>query len=317
MFKVDLSEDIIEQLSINLDSTTTDKGLMLNSSLGSGIIERISMNNLELLYYKYQLVKPYSQYTFNPIKSEYYVLMINMSKKAISKLINGETVSIHKYQPVGLIVYPPGTSIQSYSKPGEPYEMIVIKFSREFLNEYFDNDKSLLEKLKTVIYEDVTLESEKILMSIINNRLNKIKAHSLILNFIGDLLSSFSERKESAAIENVHPDDIKGLFAASNVLRNPIIEQMPTIQDLASLAEMGSTKFKQLFKQVFGYAPKQYHMKVKMDYAREQITVGNRLASELSYELGYSHPSKFTKAYKSHFGTLPSLEKQLSSDKVN
>jgi len=54
-----------------------------------------------------------------------------------------------------------------------------------------------------------------------------------------------------------------------------------------------------------------------MEYAREQIVVGNRSASELSYELGYSHPAKFTKAYKNQFGVLPSSEKSLSSDSAN
>ena len=79
------------------------------------------------------------------------------------------------------------------------------------------------------------------------------------------------------------------------------------------MADMGATKFKKLFKQVFGCAPKQFHFKIKMDYAQKELAYKNRSSSELSYELGYSHPSKFTVAYKKHFGILPSDQEKLVS----
>jgi len=89
-------------------------------------------------------------------------------------------------------------------------------------------------------------------------------------------------------------------------LRNPLASTVPSLAELAETARMGITKFKTTFKQVFGTPPIQYHRKIKLEYARQELTTQRKTATELSYELGYSHPSKFTTAYKKQFGVVPS-----------
>lgn len=69
---------------------------------------------------------------------------------------------------------------------------------------------------------------------------------------------------------------------------------------------MGVTKFKESFKLVFGLAPLQYRNRIRMEYAREELMHQRKTASELSYELGYAHPSNFTATFKQYFGKLPS-----------
>lgn len=69
---------------------------------------------------------------------------------------------------------------------------------------------------------------------------------------------------------------------------------------------MGITKFKESFKMVFGLAPLQYRNRIRMEYAREELMNKKQTVSELSYALGYSHPSNFTAAFKRFYGKLPS-----------
>ena len=71
---------------------------------------------------------------------------------------------------------------------------------------------------------------------------------------------------------------------------------------------MGTTKFKVLFKQLFGNAPRQYRNKIRMEYAREELVARRKTPTEMSHELGYSHPSNFTIAYKKYFDKLPSAQ---------
>ena len=73
---------------------------------------------------------------------------------------------------------------------------------------------------------------------------------------------------------------------------------------------MGATKFKSSFKQVFGCAPMQYRNKIRLEYARDEINSHGRSPTEISYLLGYSHPSNFTAAYKKYFGEVPSANTQ-------
>ncbi len=93
---------------------------------------------------------------------------------------------------------------------------------------------------------------------------------------------------------------------ASTHLRNPLARTAPTLTELAAIANMGITKFKTSFKQLFGSAPIQYRNKIRMEFAREEIVSRRKTPTQISYDLGYAHPSNFTTAYKKHFGELPS-----------
>ena len=122
-------------------------------------------------------------------------------------------------------------------------------------------------------------------------------------------LKKLSLHAQSKTHNELHTDDVKNLFAASIYLRDPLAESYPSIDELAAIANMSNTKFKTLFKQLFGSAPQQYKTKIRMEYAREELLTNHRTASEISRELGYSHPSNFTATYKKYFGELPSATK--------
>ena len=44
----------------------------------------------------------------------------------------------------------------------------------------------------------------------------------------------------------------------------------------------------------------------RLNYAREQLVTANSIKA-LAYDLGYRHPSHFTREFKEHFGVPPSL----------
>ena len=107
-------------------------------------------------------------------------------------------------------------------------------------------------------------------------------------------------------MDSLHPDDLRQIMRIATALRDPLEPKVPALPDLAQRASMGVTTFKDAFKLVFGQAPLQYRNRIRMEYAREELLHQRKTASELSYELGYSHPSNFTAAFKRHFGKLPS-----------
>jgi AraC-like DNA-binding protein len=108
--------------------------------------------------------------------------------------------------------------------------------------------------------------------------------------------------------KGIHSEDVGNLFVAAAHLRNPLSASTPDLKELAGIAKMSLTKFKTSFRHVFGSAPIAYRHRIRMQYAREQLMTGTKAPTELSYELGYAHPSNFTAAYKKHFSKLPSAE---------
>jgi len=206
-----------------------------------------------------------------------------------------------------MLFYTPQTKVYSLSLPNTVFEIALIRFPKSFLADYLSTDLANLQNAqKAIIYEDLDNESEQLLVQALQPTANKLKRHSQLLHLLGIFFDKLLRRKKEDNYHNLHPTDLKNLFIAAAKLRNPLIQQIPSIEQLAKIAGMGSTKFKNCFKQVFGNPPIKYHQKIRMEYAQKELQGHQKTISEISYELGYSHPSKFTVAYKKQFNQLPS-----------
>lgn len=127
-----------------------------------------------------------------------------------------------------------------------------------------------------------------------------------MLDFLQQFFYKLKSHKKGLSPGKLHPEDLKNLFKISTLLRDPLNNEIPSVAELAKMARMGQSKFKNSFKQVFGLPPIEYHHRVRMEFAAAEIQNNAKTPSEVSYMLGYSHPSNFTKAYKKYFGHLPS-----------
>ena len=220
--------------------------------------------------------------------------------------MNGQQLDIQKYLPSGILFYPPNIKVTSKSPIDTNFEIVLIRFHKDLLRSYFEERQDFIYDVKdTIIYEDLDTKSEELIKKIIHSK-NKLNSHVYLLNFLSIFFDKLSSRESQIQYENIHPQDIKQLFLAAAALRNPLSKEVPNVDNLAKMAGMGKTKFKNMFKQVFGCPPKQYHQKIKMDYAKEELQKNIKTSTEIAYEIGYSHPSKFTRAFKNHFGCPPS-----------
>lgn len=305
--QINIEEDIFRQFSNQLNANEKFNSLDLDSSIGEGKINLLRFPNLlEFYHFTFKLNKELELNSTNSKHSEYFLLNINLSEKAVEKKMNGKEINIQKYLPSGILYYPPNVDVYSKSPVNTPFEIVLIKFHKDLLTTYFPNEEDVFFNFKdTIIYEDLDFKSEELLKEIIVST-NKIESHSKILAFLSNFFDKLRRRETNLKYENLHPEDVKQLFLAASFLRNPTSTDTPTIEELAKISKMGKTKFKNVFRQVFGSAPKQYHQKVKMEYAKEELRKKQKNSTELSYELGYAHPSKFTRAFKKYFGDTPS-----------
>lgn len=62
--------------------------------------------------------------------------------------------------------------------------------------------------------------------------------------------------------------------------------------------------FHRAFLNIYGTTPHKYIINYKMNLAAEEILRGNKI-SDVALNMGYSNPSKFSKAFKAVFGYLP------------
>ncbi|MEM6725096.1 MAG: AraC family transcriptional regulator [Bacteroidota bacterium] len=308
-FFIDVRQNILEQFAGFFGLETKDGVLAMDAPMGSGRMQFLGLpNQLELYHLTFQVNFPFSLSSANPSDSEWLLLNINLSKGILEKTVNDTQVNIQRYLPTGMLFYPPGIRVFSTSPPGEVFEIALVRFHRSLL-ELYDAEqikRHIPEGQQTVIYEDLDHRSEALLRESICLSEKKILIHAKLLELLAIFFEKLMSRSADPKQEQLHPDDLDGLFLAAAHLRNPFANTVPGIPELAAIANMGTTKFKTSFKQVFGLPPMKYHQKIRMDFAHDQLQSGAKSPTELSYDLGYSHPSKFTQAFKKQFGRLPS-----------
>ena len=126
----------------------------------------------------------------------------------------------------------------------------------------------------------------------------KLKCLELLLFFsITDLEKSANlplSQLQIEIVENVRND------LTSN------LESQITIDQLAKKYNISKTSLKNCFKEVYGKPIFKWRKEYKLDYARKLIEEDNLTITEISKMVGYSSPSKFTRAFKDYVGCTPS-----------
>lgn len=80
----------------------------------------------------------------------------------------------------------------------------------------------------------------------------------------------------------------------------------PTIEELARISAMSSTKLKKDFKALYGLPVYKYFQKNRMLKAKSLLALGEYTIKEVGQMVGYSNLSHFATTFKKEFGFLPS-----------
>ncbi|WP_149277715.1 helix-turn-helix transcriptional regulator [Pareuzebyella sediminis] len=305
---IDITKNIIEQFDRYFKFTKTEIGLKPDPAIIEGDVKYIDFpGELEFHHFgKAPFKIPISMTSVNPVDTKWYIIHINLSKIKQEKKAGDQIIHFQRHLPIGILLYGPNLKIETQIPPNIESELATIRFSDTFLSAYFKDWKNVIDREKNLVYEDLDPVLDHKLSLALSAMDEKIKCHRLVLDFVQHFFSKLKSHKKGINPGKLHPEDLKNLFKTSALLRDPINSQVPTVEEMAKMAHMGTSKFKNSFKQVFGLPPIEYHNRVRMEFAASEIQNNAKTPTEVSYMLGYSHPSNFTKAFKKYFGHLPS-----------
>lgn len=303
--QLDISQKLYPQFIDQFEMAREGTEYVIHPRFSDGAMEFIEFpSQLDFYHFKSAVFyTPIFMRSVNPLDTERFVFHINLSQVKQLKKVDGKIIEFQKHLPMGILIYGPALDIETYFEANVNAEVVTFHVHREFLRFYFDNDFTIEGHL---LYEDLDYQMEERLRMALNDMGNKIACHHYVLEFVELLVSKLKRRKEQSDAVKIHMDDVKSLFAASARLRNPVQNSFPSLDELALIAKMSKSKFKMLFKQLFGVSPIQFHHKIRMEYAKDELVTQRKSPRQLSFELGYSHPSNFTTAFKNYFGELPS-----------
>ncbi len=98
--------------------------------------------------------------------------------------------------------------------------------------------------------------------------------------------------------------DRKKLIEAKEFINNRI-DNPPTLHQISNQVNLNEFKLKRGFKELFGTTVFEYTQNCRMELAKQLLLDTDKTAKEIAYEIGYSSPQHFSKAFKNLFGVTP------------
>ncbi|MFN4286391.1 MAG: helix-turn-helix domain-containing protein [Lacibacter sp.] len=100
-------------------------------------------------------------------------------------------------------------------------------------------------------------------------------------------------------------EDVQAVLAMEKEMVSDFSAKPPAIEVLSRKAAMSTTKFKNLFKSVFGIPVYEYYQQKRMQKACELLASGKYSVKETGLLVGYQNVSNFSAAFKKHFKKPP------------
>lgn len=122
-------------------------------------------------------------------------------------------------------------------------------------------------------------------------------------------IGKIAQRDEVNMLESVRIEDLKRIRQIRDALIADLSQAPPSIPELSKKFGISDSKLKKIFKQVYGKSIYGYHQQKRLEHARDLLESGEKTVSEAGYTIGYTNLSKFSRAFKAHFGFLPSRTK--------
>ncbi|NBB23389.1 helix-turn-helix domain-containing protein [Runella sp. CRIBMP] len=122
-----------------------------------------------------------------------------------------------------------------------------------------------------------------------------------ILLFIDDLYTQIL----SKTAKNFKEIDLRRIKEVEAQITYDFKKSTPSINEMAKMAGMSVSKFKILFSELFSTSPHQHILDKKMMYAQGLLQTGKYSITQVAYQVGYHHPSSFTRVFKQKFNYSP------------
>ncbi|MFD2035827.1 helix-turn-helix transcriptional regulator [Belliella marina] len=209
-----------------------------------------------------------------------------------------------------------GVKIESVS-PGE-FEVLVFNIHLGFLEKNFpdlysrvSDFISKIEEGKANVFSKKNIKISPTLRMMIQDFTSKRYSGCFLshyvelktLEFIILLMDEFDKMTEQRAKSLSESD-----FEKMNLAKDILIQRMtnpPSLKDLANMVGTNEFDLKRKFKEAFGMTAFSLLQEHKMELARKKLLESDQKIVEIAEELGYSHATHFTSAFKKAFGILP------------
>lgn len=203
--------------------------------------------------------------------------------------------------------------LQKRVKDGNPYRSVVMKFSRDFLKDFY----------KSLPAGDVPADAAREKSCLVKFPRNRVDVRSLFESLLPYFDAGVTPDHDVLRLKMA-----EGMFAILKTDRNLFASLFDFVEpwkiDIAdfmeknymndlSLSEIAyytgrsPATFKRDFKKISDLTPQKWLIRRRLEAARELIRKGGRKVSEVCFDVGFKNLSHFSKLYKEMYGVAPTF----------
>lgn len=300
-------ENFLKQFSKALKVKYTKSILNIPSKFGNGFFRLISFpGGIECLVFNAYL-KIDMQFHQKKIKEEHLIIRLDDKTPA-------EEIGF----PLELQLNKTNRKWFYMVQKNQTISGINILFKKDAMNEFFGDSEAGIQinnhlNILTSLYYNEPLDAEykKYTHDILNageNEFSKFIIYNRLLLIRERVFRRFYKKVSGIALSSSFSnDDVLRVKEAEAKFIKEFSEQPLPINQLSKQAAMSVSKFKIIFKEIYGLPPHQYYQKQRMNKARAMILSGNYTLNEILEDLGFEKISFFKSAYEKAFGMLPEI----------
>lgn len=314
-------ESWFPQIAPQLKAVYTGTTLTFDNEIGKGDFYKVEIDwglrvrKVDVLFHKPVI---FERRGAALSRTGYYALISNLSEEYVEAATNEHHFSLGYSTENGLYFSSPYLSSTLSFRPGVQYRLVFVAITHERIRDFIARQpERQYELLQSIIDKDKPLYHVECLTPALMNiakdiyrnlndeRPNNLLLHSRTLELCYQMLNMVDQRSTNGSTHKIHQDEIVKLNAIKRSLLDGYQQQCPPIAVAAKKAAMSPTKFKRLFKQMFGHTYYQFYKNIRMHKAKELLEQHKMNVSEVGYMLGYNNLGKFTKAFKDMFEITP------------
>ncbi|WP_124020579.1 helix-turn-helix domain-containing protein [Flavobacterium tructae] len=163
---------------------------------------------------------------------------------------------------------------------------------------------------KELCFHDLIDSNSRILIDSIKNKdvLNQFSSFYLkgvALKLLGNFIQRYSDTVLPSC--RIKKTDLTGMEISKKYLLHNLKNKFPGIAELSKVANMSTSKYKKLFKEIEGVTPNDFFKKEKIILAHQLLCSGSYDSIvRLAYDLNFTRVDYFSKKYFKVFGRNPS-----------
>lgn len=214
----------------------------------------------------------------------------------------------------GIVISNLRNPVINYGIEGTHSKWVTMIIKKGLVKNYFEDRFPQVQELLTstkpwILFENHTYEIATALDQIFDANKDRVSYKSIIYSqaiyILGQIFEFFEER-DLEDVRSLDSFDTERLFEIRQYISKDL-SKPPVLEEICDEFGISRSKLIRDFKAEFGKPVYQFYSQLRMDEARNMLLHQKKSVTEVSQELGFKGISKFSDAFKKHYGMSPKV----------